>query len=273
MTEHQVAFSIGAASAVRTSPGQSVRIVDYTLCKSAGLPPVRVTFQDGVARNTRAAPLRAQRGGNGFGGASRRHRAAGRRLSRTNVGPGVGGREANRHRRRPVVSRQRHDGRRLCLGCGAGTYDRAAAAGARSADNRANRGSAIPERRDDPGCRTARCNCPRSKPQHGAAAHSSSPTSGSPVRWSSTSVATSRRLPNPASRISARRFSAGQAGRCPRSKSCAARGCGRQAAARRRVWRNGCPRRLVERCWHARPAAELRGAEFSKASAPRSSAL
>jgi hypothetical protein len=27
-----------------------VRIVDYTLCKNAGLPPVRVTFHDGVAR-------------------------------------------------------------------------------------------------------------------------------------------------------------------------------------------------------------------------------
>ena len=63
MTEHQVAFSIGAASAVRTSPGQSVRIVDYTLCKSAGLPPVRVTFQDGVAR--KVEPLHEEAEGAG----------------------------------------------------------------------------------------------------------------------------------------------------------------------------------------------------------------
>jgi len=49
MTEHQVAFSLGAGSVTRTSLGQSLRIVEYTLCESAGLPPARVTFRDGVA--------------------------------------------------------------------------------------------------------------------------------------------------------------------------------------------------------------------------------
>jgi hypothetical protein len=61
MTEHQVAFSIGAGSAVRTD--QSMRVVEYTLCKSAGLPPVRVTFQDGVAR--KVEPLNEEAEGTG----------------------------------------------------------------------------------------------------------------------------------------------------------------------------------------------------------------
>jgi hypothetical protein len=63
MTEHQVAFSVGAASGVRASPDQSVRIVDYTLCKNAGLPPVRVTFHDGVAR--KVEPLNEEAAGAG----------------------------------------------------------------------------------------------------------------------------------------------------------------------------------------------------------------
>ena len=49
MTESQVTFAAGAGQFVRSSPGGKTRIVDYTLGKEAGVPPVRVTFRDGIA--------------------------------------------------------------------------------------------------------------------------------------------------------------------------------------------------------------------------------
>lgn len=49
MTEFQVAFSLGAGSLSRYSPGGSVRVLEYTLRTKAGLPAVRVTFEDGIA--------------------------------------------------------------------------------------------------------------------------------------------------------------------------------------------------------------------------------
>ena len=49
MTVSQVTFAAGAGQIVRSSPGGKTRIVDYTLGKEYGVPPVRVTFRDGIA--------------------------------------------------------------------------------------------------------------------------------------------------------------------------------------------------------------------------------
>ena len=56
MTEHQVAFSAGAGSLVRASGDQTVRVIEYTLRESAGLPRLRVTFRDGVAEQVEQLP-------------------------------------------------------------------------------------------------------------------------------------------------------------------------------------------------------------------------
>ena len=48
MTEYQAAFALGAGRLGRYSPGGALRIVDYTLRQSAGLPALRVTFKEGL---------------------------------------------------------------------------------------------------------------------------------------------------------------------------------------------------------------------------------
>ncbi len=55
MTEYQAAFALGAGRLGRYSPGGAMRIVDYTLRQSAGLPAVRVTFEDGFV--TKIEPM------------------------------------------------------------------------------------------------------------------------------------------------------------------------------------------------------------------------
>ncbi len=56
MTEHQVAFSAGAASVVRTSTDQTVRVVEYSARKSAGLAALRVTYRNDVAEKIEPLP-------------------------------------------------------------------------------------------------------------------------------------------------------------------------------------------------------------------------
>ena len=48
MTEYQAAFALGAGRLGRYSPGGALRIIDYTLRQSDGLPALRVTFEDGL---------------------------------------------------------------------------------------------------------------------------------------------------------------------------------------------------------------------------------
>ena len=57
MTEYQAAFALGAGRLGRYSPGGALRIVDYTLRQSAGLPALRVTFEDGLV--TKIEPMAA----------------------------------------------------------------------------------------------------------------------------------------------------------------------------------------------------------------------
>ena len=49
MTETQVTFAAGVGQNIRSSPGGITRVVDYTLGKEEGVPPVRVTFREGIA--------------------------------------------------------------------------------------------------------------------------------------------------------------------------------------------------------------------------------
>ena len=56
MTEHQVAFALGAGKLARYSPGGALRILDYTFRRSARLPALRVTFQDGIAAHIEPLP-------------------------------------------------------------------------------------------------------------------------------------------------------------------------------------------------------------------------
>ncbi len=58
MTEYQIVFAIGAGEVVRSSPGAMTRVVDYKVCEGAGLQPVRVTYQNGVAESIEELPRR-----------------------------------------------------------------------------------------------------------------------------------------------------------------------------------------------------------------------
>ena len=49
MSEHQVAFALGAGAPVQARQGSPIRVVEYTFCEEGGLEPVRVTFRNGVA--------------------------------------------------------------------------------------------------------------------------------------------------------------------------------------------------------------------------------
>ena len=51
MTEYQAAFALGAGRLGRYSPGGALRIVEYALRQSAGLPALRLTFKDGLVTN------------------------------------------------------------------------------------------------------------------------------------------------------------------------------------------------------------------------------
>lgn len=56
MSETQVSFALGAGVPSRISPGGSTRIVDFRARQTAGLPPVQVTFREGVAESIEPLP-------------------------------------------------------------------------------------------------------------------------------------------------------------------------------------------------------------------------
>ncbi len=50
MSEFQIAFALGAGQVTRSSTAGETRIVEYRLCESAGIAPVRVTYRNNVAQ-------------------------------------------------------------------------------------------------------------------------------------------------------------------------------------------------------------------------------